>query len=548
MAARTKAGARSSVRLPPWHDRAWIMAFGREERALRHPAAALFALIALLSERSRRSAVSSDHLPAATARPVVMGPRMTYITYSQRLCLLSAAIVAVTSATSAAAKPQPTPTMEAHAPQDVQLSNGTKVAKPTADPVKNQTFALHGQMTFVVQANRPFRSTFSGTNSLKATGEVRETADVTLYAGLRPWSGAEIWLNGELDQGFGLRNTLGAAGFPNGEAYKVGKKVPYARLPRLFVRQTVNLGGEVQTVEADLNQLRSARTVNRLVLTAGKFGVTDVFDTNGYSHDPRGDFLNWSLIDAGTLDYAADAWGYSIGGAAELYLGRLALRGGFFNLSTIPNGEHLEKHFKQYEAIAEIEERHSIRGHPGKVKVNAFLNHGNMARLSDAVNLAAATSAPADVAAVRHFASRSGASLNIEQELTDNIGVFLRAGVADGRFEAFEFTDIDRTIAGGLSLPGKRWRRPDDHFGLALAINRASRDRKRFLDAGGLGVLTGDGRLPHAGDEHIVECYYDVAVSKNVHVTPDFQLIDHPAYNKDRGPVAILGARFHAQL
>ena len=473
---------------------------------------------------------------------------MTKMTYSHSLCLLSAAIATVISATSAAAKLQPKPTLEAQTALGVRLSHRTRVAEPAADPVKIQTFAVHAQMTFVVQANRPFRSAFSGTNSLKATGEVRETADVTLYAGLRPWSDTEVWINGELDQGFGLRNTLGAAGFPNGEAYKVGKKIPYPRLPRLFVRQTVNLGGEVQAVDADLNQLRSARTANRLVLTAGKFGVTDVFDTNVYSHDPRGDFLNWSLIDAGTFDYAADAWGYSIGAAAELYLGRLALRGGFFNLSTIPNGEHLEKHFKQYEAIAEIEERHSIRGHPGKVKLTVFLNHGNMARLSDAVSLAAATGQPAEVATVRHFASRPGASINFEQEVADNIGMFLRAGVADGRFEAFEFTDIDRTISGGASFVGKRWGRPDDHLGVAVAINHASRDRKRFLNAGGLGVLTGDGELPHPGDEQIIETFYDVAVSKNIHVTPDFQLIDHPAYNQDRGPVAILGARFHAQI
>ena len=125
MAARTKAGSHSSVGLPPWPDRASIMAVRCEGRALRHPAAALPALIASRSERGRRHAVGSDHLPAATARPVVTGPRMTYMTCSQRLCLLSAAIVAVTFATSASAKPQPMPTMEAHAPLDVQVSNGT---------------------------------------------------------------------------------------------------------------------------------------------------------------------------------------------------------------------------------------------------------------------------------------------------------------------------------------------------------------------------------------------------------------------------------------
>jgi high affinity Mn2+ porin len=223
--------------------------------------------------------------------------------------LLSASIFSAPVATSAAGQTTSTPTTRAQSPIDVRFSHVAEVAKTATDPIKDQPFAVHGQMTVVAQANLPFRSAFADPNSLNANGELRETADVTLYAGLRPWIGAEIWVNGELDQGFGLRNTLGAAGFPNGEAYKVGKKKPYPRLPRLFVRQTVNLGGEIEKVEADLNQLRSAHTAHRLILTAGKFGVTDVFDTNIYSHDPRSDFFNWSVIDAGTFDYAADAWG-----------------------------------------------------------------------------------------------------------------------------------------------------------------------------------------------------------------------------------------------
>lgn len=473
---------------------------------------------------------------------------MTNFNYCNPKYLVSVSFLAATLATPALAQTASKPTTEAQTTADWRPSLLPEVPNATPAPVGDQTFAVHAQMTFVAQANRPFRSAFSGPNSLKAVGELRETADITLYAGIRPWHGAEIWVNGELDQGFGLRNTLGAAGFPNGEAYKVGKKIPYPRLPRLFVRQTINLGGETEKVEADLNQLRSTRTANRLVFTAGKFGVTDVFDTNVYSHDPRGDFLNWSLIDAGTFDYAADAWGYSIGAAAELYVGRFALRGGIFNLSIVPNGEILEKHFKQYEAVAEIEERHSLRGHPGKVKLTAFFNRGNMARLSDAIAFGAVTDQPADVAAVRRFATRPGASISLEQEVADNIGLFLRAGLADGRYEAFEFTDIDRTISGGVSILGKRWGRPDDHLGLAFAVNHASGDRKRFLDAGGLGVLTGDGRLPHPDDEHIVEAYYDIAVLKNGHVAPDFQLIDHPAYNKDRGPVVVLAVRFHTQF
>ena len=106
----------------------------------------------------------------------------------------------------------------------------------------SERFAVHGQVTFVEQLTAPFHDPYSGPNSLSPRHGA-ETFDVTLYLGARLWSGAEAWANPEIDQGFGLDNTLGAAGFPSGEAYKVGRNHPYWRLPRLFVRQTVDLMG-----------------------------------------------------------------------------------------------------------------------------------------------------------------------------------------------------------------------------------------------------------------------------------------------------------------
>ncbi|PNB52999.1 carbohydrate porin, partial [Pseudomonas sp. FW305-130] len=139
--------------------------------------------------------------------------------------------------------------------------------------------------------------------------------------------GGEVWMNPEMDQGFGLSNTLGVAGFPSAEAYKVGKSNPYFRLQRLFFRQTINLGGARDDATATLNQFAARRTADRVVVTLGKFGVGDVFDTNRYAHDPRADFINWTLVDAGSFDYAADAWGYSTGAAVEWYRGPWTVRG-----------------------------------------------------------------------------------------------------------------------------------------------------------------------------------------------------------------------------
>lgn len=421
------------------------------------------------------------------------------------------------------------------------------VTTADSDEGGGQRYAIHAQTTIIVQGNAPFRARFTGPNSLKPSGEVRETFDITGFVGLKPWAGAEFWANPEIDQGFGLRNTLGAAGFTSGEAYKVGKQHPYFRLQRLFIRQTIGLGGASEKVDPDLNQLGGRRDLDRVVLTVGKFGVGDVFDTNAYAHDPRADFLNWTVIEAGSFDYAADAWAYTYGAAAEVYKGRFAARAGLFNLSVVPNSAYLDHGFEQYELVAEIEERHTLGGRDGKIKLTGFVNHGNMARLDDTVAAAPPGTAP-DPVSVRRFASRPGIGINLEQAVSDSIGVFARAGWIDGRYESFEFTDIDRSISGGVSIKGTGWRRPDDRVGTAAVVNQASDARRRFLAAGGLGILIGDGSLPHPGDEYIIESYYALALGKAGRISFDAQGIANPAYNRDRGPVAVFAARFHAQF
>ena len=123
------------------------------------------------------------------------------------------------------------------------------VPAPAADLVN-----FHGQTTFVWQGYPAMRSPYTGTNSLPGTGQGRETVDLTLYAGIRLWQGAELWMSEEINQGFGLADSHGVAGFPSGEAFKLGASYPYTRLQRAFVRQTIDLGGEGEKVEAGIGQ------------------------------------------------------------------------------------------------------------------------------------------------------------------------------------------------------------------------------------------------------------------------------------------------------
>jgi high affinity Mn2+ porin len=429
-------------------------------------------------------------------------------------------------------------TYASHAPAD-ESDNAT--------PTVGERFAIHGQFTYVEQETGSFNAPYAGPNSLSPE-EGRETADLTFYAGARLWPGAEIWVNPEIDQGFGLDNTLGVAGFPSGEAYKIGKNQPYLRLPRLFVRETVDLAGDREAVAAEINQLGGARSANRWVFTVGKFSVVDVFDANQYAHDPRNDFLNWAAIDAGSFDYAADAWGYTVGVAAERYEGAWTVRAGLFDLSNIPNSVHLEPGFHELQIDLELEKRHELLGHPGKVMLTAFDSRGRMGLLDEAVQIAQATGNPVDIAATRRLRDRIGADFNLEQELCKDLGMFARVGKAAGNVEPYEFTDIDRTIALGLSLKGSRWSRTGDTVGLAGIDSGISAARERYLNAGGLGILVGDGQLPHPGPERILETYYSAALSSHAGLTFDYQWVDHPAFNRDRGPVSIFAVRFHAQF
>jgi high affinity Mn2+ porin len=439
--------------------------------------------------------------------------------------------------------------------QTIRLGLDYKLGEKSIDPdifTKSVTaleldrFAFHGQSTFIEQYAAPFRSPYLGPQSL-SPNQGRESLDFMYFVGAKLWKGAEVWVDPEFNQGFGLSNTKGIAGFPSGASFKVGSDVPYARIQRFFLRQTIDLGGKSQKVEGDQNQFAGSNTTDRLVLTVGKFSVSDVFDQNKYAQNPRKDFMNWALIDTGSYDYAADAWGYTYGATAEWYQGPWTLRGGVFDISTVPNGTDLDTTFSQFQLDGEIERRYALWSRPGKIAFTGFLTRAKLGTYQDAIALAQATGGPADIAAVRQYRSRTGLGMNLEQELMDDLGFFARAGFASGDIEPDSYTDIDRTVAAGLSLTGKRWGRSDDTVGLAAIANAITPIHAEFLNKGGLGILIGDGQLPHPGLEQILETYYQFPIYA-WKVMFDYQFIVNPAYNRDRGPVSVGAVRLHSEF
>src|SRR5262249_43404038 len=161
------------------------------------------------------------------------------------------------------------------------------------------------------------RAPYTGPNSLLENEPAATSMTGTLFLDVRLWecgsSSTEIVFNPEIAGGEGLSGTTGIAGFPNGEVTRVGLPEPTPYIARLFVRQTCGRGGEQKSVEDGTNQIAGKRDVDRIVLNVGKFSATDFADDNRYSHDPRTQFLPWSITYNGAWDYPANVRGYTYG-------------------------------------------------------------------------------------------------------------------------------------------------------------------------------------------------------------------------------------------
>ena len=412
---------------------------------------------------------------------------------------------------------------------------------------QTEDFNAKIQSTYIWQKKDTFNAPYDGTDSMLTNGEHAFTLSITPFFGARLWKGAEVYFDPEFVQGDAISDLHGLGGFTNGENQKGSNPHIKEYTARLFLRQTFNFGGDNQTVESGQNQLAGNVDKRRLVLSAGKMSVTDIFDNNSFSHDPRTQFMNWALMTQGAFDYAADTRGYTSGAAVEFYYDDLVFRIGRFEEPKESNGLSLDTRLlKNYGDEAEIEKDYQINGKDGKVRLLVFHNRASMGSFSDALKYWRANGnidVP-DVGNVRKDSDKYGYGLNIEQYISEDVGLFARLSNADGKTETYSFTEIERSISGGTQISGNAWNRPNDVFGIGFAINGLSKEHQEYLANGGLGAFIGDGKINYK-PEQISEAYYSMGIIKSIRLSIDYQRIENPAYNADRGPVNFYGARVH---
>jgi high affinity Mn2+ porin len=415
------------------------------------------------------------------------------------------------------------------------------------DTLKNQRFNVHFQQTVITQYKPGFSAPYTGNNSLLTGEETQTSLTTTLFGGARLWKGMEAYFNPEMSGGSGLSKTLGIAGFPNGETFRVGGAEPKIYIARLYFTQNFEWGNDKEYISDDVNQLAGWKSKRYLKVTVGKFGMADFFDGNEFSHDARSQFMNWSLMDNAAWDYPANTRGYVLGGIVELGQPTWALRFGFTATTTSANGAIWDERLSHANTqTLEFEKRYALDGQKGTLRLLAFRNNGKMGVYRDAINQN--PTAP-DVDATQAYGRHKyGFGISADQYLTNDFGVFAKASYNDGKTETWAFTEIDRSLSLGAVLKGTSWSRKDDELGLAFVGNGISKDHKDYLAGGGYGFIIGDGQLNYS-PELIAEVYYKLnAYQHKLWLSPDYQFIANPAYNHDRGPVNVFSLRAHVEF
>lgn len=418
----------------------------------------------------------------------------------------------------------------------------------SADSAADKKFSIHVQSTLIPQYHFDFNSPYQGANSHLPHEPARTSFTGTLFAAYKLARHSYIVLNPEVAGGKGLSKTLGIAGFPNGEIYRVGDPQPKPYIARLYVEQRFPLSSLKEFNEDDINQIQEHTNRNYIAIIAGKFSLTDFFGNIDVSHDPRTQFLNWSLMGHGAWDYPANTRGYTFGVSVLAFYKNWFFKYANTFVPTEANGMNLQ--WKGDKAMGMVLEagRNNLFNETGNSKTGfhagIFWNRARMGNYKEA--LGQADTMP-DITKSRVFGrSKWGYYAGLDNKF-DYMHISLKASWNDGHNETWAFTEIDRSVGACLQFDGNIWKRKDDWFGLAFVQNNLSPMHRQYLAKGGYGFLIGDAKLNY-GAEQIVEAYYSFSLLRHVYISPDYQLVVNPAYNKDRGPVHLVALRLHVEF
>lgn len=416
-----------------------------------------------------------------------------------------------------------------------------------SDTIKNERFSIHAQFTVINQSKPAYSAIYSGINSLKTYPENQTSITSTFYFGSQLWKGAGVFINPEIAGGAGLSGTLGVASATNGETYRIGNPAPQIYMARIYFTQQFALNINKTFQKSDLNQFAGKLPTSYISASIGKISISDFFDKNEFSHNPRTQFMSWGLMSNGAWDYPANTRGYTPSIVLEYITPLNEVRYAYSLVPTIANGSIMEWDIsKAGSQTLEFTHRYVLAEKEGTVRLLVFYTQAHMGNYLKSLTLNPVNPIIQNVEESGN--TKYGFGINAEQNITNEMGCFIRASWNDGNNETWAFTEIDQCVSGGLILKGTGWNRKEDHLGLAFVVSGISKSHQKYLQAGGKGFILGDGSLNYL-PEQLTELYYSFELTPAIFITGTYQLLINPGYNKDRsGPVNIFSIRMHMEI
>lgn len=415
----------------------------------------------------------------------------------------------------------------------------------------NTRFWISGQANFIFQTHPPFHAAYSGRNSMNPNYEKATSRLLTLYTGVRVDDSTEFLVDIEEAGGSALSTGLGLAGFTNLDIVRnpLLSKAPY--LARGMFHKVIALSSDTIENQRSAFSLFETLPRRRLEIRFGKLSMVDFFDINSVGSDTHLQFTNWAVDNDAAYDYPADTRGYTVGVTADYEDRNWGFRFAEALMPKVANGIDLVwRPWQVHSESFEYELRRGMLPHrQGVIRLLAYTNEANMGIYRNVVaRFAAHQTTTLDITNHPwHITRKYGFGVNLEQSLTHTLTAFGRFGWNNGKTESFAYTEVDQTFEGGLGADGSLWHRRHDRAGIVGVTNGICKDHQLYLADGGYGFLIGDGALRYRRED-ILETYYTAHVWRGIYVAPGLQHIDHPGYNRDRGPVLVPSFRLHLEL
>jgi hypothetical protein len=230
-----------------------------------------------------------------------------------------------------------------------------------------------------------------------------------------------------------------------------------------------------------------------LVFTFGKIDPTLYIDNNEYANDECAQFLGRIFRNSPTIEFPDNSGGTRIGLKFADFIE--------VDFIMLDADSDWEDFFDDIFVAAQFNVKPFFFEREGNYRLIAWFNDREHTKWNDSG---------------KTKEDSWGIGVSFDQELTDNLGVFLRYGWQDPKvYLNGEDFSLEQAWSLGVQLSGALWTRVDDIFAIAFGQVIPSDDYKKVNNL-------------RAKSEKHLEAYYSLKVNEHLTLSPDIHLIWNP--------------------